>query len=48
MRSTLLSASLGSLWNLLDDHGYNPERFFQESGIDPLTLGKPGAIAKNP
>jgi AraC-like DNA-binding protein len=38
MRSTILSANLGSIWTLLEDHGYNPERLFQEVGIDPEAL----------
>lgn len=38
MRSTLLTANLGSIWNLLEDHGYNPDAIFEEAGIDPEAL----------
>jgi len=38
MRSTLLAASLGSTWNLLENHGYNPDNYFQEVGLDPEKL----------
>lgn len=41
MRSTLLTANLGSTWNLLEDHGYNPGGLFQEAGIDSDELERP-------
>lgn len=43
MRLIHLTANLGGTWNMLEDNGYEPERFFQEVGIDPERLDKPGA-----
>ena len=40
MRSTLLAASLGNTWALLEDSGYNPENLFQEMGMDPDVLNR--------
>ena len=43
MRLRHLAANLGGILNLLEDNGYEPERFFQEIGIDPEGLDKPGS-----
>lgn len=43
MRLIHLTANLGGLWNMLEDNAYEPERFFQEVGIDPERLDKPEA-----